>query len=65
MTITTYTTKFAIGDAAICDGDESIKMHVVGVAFYTGRSMISVEWTHNGALQQAWLDQWRLTEVDR
>lgn len=51
-----------LGDRVHIDEDESITARVIGVAHYTHGTDVRISWVHNGAVQDVWVDDWRLTK---
>ena len=59
-----FKTTWQFGDKAIIDGDESIKATVVGIGFKRDAPCeLYLAWFSNGAPQDAWFPDWRLTKV--
>lgn len=58
-----FTSKFAVGETVIIDGDTSIRAVVCAIIFYLHYMQYKVMWVHNGCNQEAWIDEFRLKAV--
>ncbi len=60
MPATTFTSRFAIGDRVIIDGDAGIIARVIGIRFFTIGCDCLVAWMADGAHHEKGIDEWRL-----
>jgi hypothetical protein len=60
----TFSSKFALRDRVWIDGDDTINATVVGFAFYGQTTEVQISWVHAGAIQTAWVAEWRLTHAE-
>lgn len=58
-----FESKFRRGDKVHCDDDETIRMKVCGHLFRESFIQIECSWFANGAIQTAWIEEWRLTNA--
>lgn len=57
-----FHSEFEIGTRVLFDGHRDIIARITAVQFATNYyPKHYLEWTHNGSLVGAWVDEWRLT----
>ena len=62
----TVTTAFDVRDRVHIDGDTTIIAAVLSIQIRESqRDLYELSWVHNGEVKTAWLDEWRLTRVDK
>jgi hypothetical protein len=57
-------TPFSFGARVLIDGDRSVVAVVTGFLWRSTICTIEVSWMNSGAVQTAWLEQWRLSEAE-
>lgn len=64
MTARNIYSQFMPAEQVTIDGGDLVGV-VVAVCWESDRITYRVEWLHQGAMQSAWLDAWRLKPVAR
>lgn len=60
----TYESRLAPCDQVYIDNDQSIAARIIRVSFdQSGRAMHEVSWFNNGAIQTAWVEEYRLVKA--
>lgn len=63
--MTEFYSRFSLGDKVTIDGDNSIAATVVGFAFYNHIEQVQCGWFANGASQEVWIAEFRLSKKEQ
>lgn len=59
--MTTFTSKFSLGERVAIDGGRNVIAIVIGFCFYARSYQVQVSWWNSGTLVEQWIDDTRLT----